>query len=408
MLRGWLGLAACAATLPVLAGCGGSGTSTTEQAVGEVLTVYSSLPLGGTTATISGQVVGGEKLALAETGGRVNRFKVALDSLDDSDPTTGRWTPGTAANNAKTAAQDTSTIGYIGELDSGATAITLPILNEAGILQVSPASPYVGLTQAHDAGQDEPGRFYPTARQTFARLMPGDPVQARAQIALMRSLHVRSLYVLDDQDPFQTPLAQLVASEAAHAGIAVVGQSSQPLGAVGLSTSEVQKIAESGAQAVFVASAAAEGAAALWRALHAYAPQIQLLAPATLAEQEAFTSQLGSAAQVTWLTTPLLPSSSYPADAQRVLAAYRRQFGAEGSAWVLYGYESMRSILGAVRAAGSQGNQRRAVIAKLFARPVHPSVIGPFRFEPNGDTSSTRYAVDRVRGGHPVLVRVLP
>lgn len=404
----WLGLAACAVTLPALAGCGGSATSTTEEAVGNQLAVYSSLPLEGATATVSAQIVGGEKLALAEAGGHAGRFKVALVSLDDSDPASARWTPGTAANNAKTAAQDTTTIAYIGELDSGATAITLPILNEAGILQVSPDSPYVGLTQAHDAGQDEPGRFYPTAHQTFARLMPGDPVQARAQLALMRSLGVNSVYILDDQDPFQTPLAQLVAGEAQRAGIKIAGQDSLPLGAVGLPTAEVQKIAESGAQAVFLASGAAEGAAALWRALHAYAPHLTLLAPAALAEQEAFTSQLGGAAAATWMTTPLLPQAAYPPDAQRVLAAYRRQFGAASSPWVLYGYEAMRDVLAAVRSAGSRGNQRKVVIEKLFTAPLRASVIGPYRFEPNGDTSSTRYAVDRVRAGLPVRVQILP
>ena len=41
-------------------------------------------------------------------------------------------------------------------------------LNGAGILQVSPSSPYVGLTSSLEAGQDEPGRFYPTGHRTFA------------------------------------------------------------------------------------------------------------------------------------------------------------------------------------------------------------------------------------------------
>ena len=102
--------------------------------------------------------------------------------MDDSSPKIGKWDPGVTATNAKTAAEDTSTIAYLGDYDSAATAVSLPLMNAAGILQVSPASPYVGLTSSQDAGQDEPERFYPSGRRTFGRLAPGDPVEAAAQL----------------------------------------------------------------------------------------------------------------------------------------------------------------------------------------------------------------------------------
>ena len=147
-------------------------------------------------------------------GGRVGRFKIDYASLDDANPKTGEADPGIIASNARVATQDTSTIAYIGELDSAATAVSLPFVNGAGILQVSPASPYVGLTSSLDAGQDEPERFYPTGQRTFARLMPGDEVQAAAQVRLMRVLHLPSVYVIDDLDPFNAPLASIFAEDA--------------------------------------------------------------------------------------------------------------------------------------------------------------------------------------------------
>ena len=63
------------------------------------------------------------------------------------------------AGNAKTAAQDPSTIAYLGDLDSGATAVSLPLINAAGILQVSPASPYIG----PDLRRSTPARTSPNA-----------------------------------------------------------------------------------------------------------------------------------------------------------------------------------------------------------------------------------------------------
>ena len=194
--------------------------------MGNQLTIYSSLPLQGPSAGISEEIVGGEKLALAGAGGHIGPFKVSYVSLDDSNATTGEWSPGVTATNAKMAAQDTSTIAYLGDYNSGASAVSLPLINAAGILQVSPASPYVGLTSSLDAGQDEPERFYPAGRRTFGRLQPGDPAQAQAQVALMRSLGVKRLYVLGDQGPFEVPLSALVAGDAKRAGIAVVGNDS--------------------------------------------------------------------------------------------------------------------------------------------------------------------------------------
>ena len=222
----WLSLAALAAVLPAVAGCGGVGVSGASDDLSNQLAVYSSLPLQGPAAATSEELVNGERLALSQQGGRIGRFKVGYVSLDDANPKTGELDPGATSTDAKTAAQDTSTIAYLGEYSSAATAVSLPLINAAGILQVSPGSPYVGLTSSLDAGQDEPERFYPSGKRNFARLQLGDPAQATAQVKLMGALAVHKLYVLDDQDPFEMPLAQIVATDAERAGIAVAAHDS--------------------------------------------------------------------------------------------------------------------------------------------------------------------------------------
>jgi branched-chain amino acid transport system substrate-binding protein len=257
-------LAALAALPVALAGCGGVGVSGAATAVGSQLTIYSSLPLQGPSGAVSQQIVNGEKLALADVGGRVGAFKVSYFSEDDSSPTSGKWTPGVTASNAKTAADDTTTIAYLGDYESAATAVSLPLINAAGILQVSPASPYVGLTSSRDAGQDEPERFYPTGRRTFGRLQPGDPAQAAAQVKLLASLGVRKVYVLNDQDPFEVPLSQIAAQDAERSGIAVVGNDGLDVTGSTMFTGEVEKISKTGAQAVLFAGGTEAGTAALW------------------------------------------------------------------------------------------------------------------------------------------------
>ncbi len=404
----WLGLLAVALAVPVLgaAGCGGVSISGASSATGNQLAIYSSLPLQGPSGPISQQIVGGEKLALSEAGGRVGPFKMSYVSMDDSNASTGEWNPGVTATNAKTAAQDPSTIAYLGDYNSGASAVSLPLINAAGILQVSPASPYVGLTSSLDAGQDEPERFYPSGRRTFGRLQPGDPAQAEAQVALMRTLGVKRLYVLDDQGPFEVPLAQLVASGAQRAGIAVAGNDSLDMTATTSFSGEVAKVGESGAQAVFFAGGTGASTVALWRALHSAVPKLLLLGSSDMVNPS-FASAIGQAAASTYLTTPILPSRSYPRAAARVLEAYRERFGSGGGPYALYGYEAMSVALLAVREAGARGNDRQTVINRFFAIRDRESVLGRYSMQADGESTSSRYGVDRVENGRAVFYRVL-
>jgi len=406
-------LAAVAAALVMLAalsfalsGCGGVEVSGAASATGDQLTVYSSLPLQGPTAAESAQIVNGEKLALSQAGGHVGPFKVSYVSEDDSSPTNGQWAPGVTAANAKTAAEDTSTIAYLGDYNSAATAVSLPLINAAGIPQVSPASPYVGLTSSLDAGQDEPERFYPSGRRTFARLQPGDPAQAAAQVALMRSMGVHKLYVLNDQDPFEIPLAEIVAGDAEGAGITVAGDDALDMTGSTLFTGEVEKVSESGAQAVFFAGGGGAATAALWRQLHHTDPGLLLLGSSAMATQS-FTSQIGGAGSSTYLTTPLLAVGLYPPSAARTLAEYHREFGGEAGPYALYGYEAMSVVLDAIRSAGSRGNNREAVTERLLGMRNRDSVLGRYSIEPDGETTLSPYGVDRVLDGRPVFYRAV-
>jgi branched-chain amino acid transport system substrate-binding protein len=403
----WIGLAALIAAAPLLAGCGGAGVSGASEASGSQLSIYSSLPLQGPAADISQQIVNGEKLALAQAGGRAGAYKIGYVSLDDSSPTRGRWDPGVTATDAKSAAQDTSTIAYLGEYNSAATAVSLPLINAAGILQVSPASPYAGLTSPVDAGQDEPERFYPTGQRTFGRLRPGDSVEAAAQVALMKDLGVSRLYVLDDQDPFEAPLAELVVGAAERAGIRVAAHDSLATAPGAIYAGEVAKITRSRAQAVFVAGGPGPGTSALWRQLHSADERLLLLGGSSMVD-ESFTAQIGAAGANTYLTTPVLEPRFYPASARRVLSDYRRSFGAAGGAYALYGYEAMSVVLDAIRRAGAKGNDRQVVIDRFFATRDRSSVLGRYSIQADGETTLRRYGVDRVVNGRPVFYRTIP
>src|SRR5215216_5845587 len=185
--------AACAAAIlaaVVVAGCGGDddgGGDSAQAAGGGSLTVYSSLPLQGASKNQAEAIRNGMKLALEQAGGRVGDYEIKYTSLDDSTAQAGAWTPEATSANARKAAQDDSTIAYLGEFNSGASAVSIPILNETGVPQNGLTNTAVGLTT--DAAGSEPGepdKYYPTGERNYVRIVPKDDIQGAALVTMMK------------------------------------------------------------------------------------------------------------------------------------------------------------------------------------------------------------------------------
>jgi hypothetical protein len=86
----------------VLQGCGGGGPAA-DKIRGKVLTIYSSGPMEGASASAARAVLTGERLALAIAGGRIGRYRIVLRSLDDATAPRGGWDPGQTTIDARLA-----------------------------------------------------------------------------------------------------------------------------------------------------------------------------------------------------------------------------------------------------------------------------------------------------------------
>ena len=134
------------------------------------MSVYVSVPLSGERAEAGRAIVAGAKEALADAGGRAGDLRVRAVFMDDTAGT-GRWDLAATAANARRAVEDAGAVAFIGDLDSGATRVSLPITNQAGMLQVSPGATAPDLTRYVGEGAD-PDRYRPSDEQTFVRLVP--------------------------------------------------------------------------------------------------------------------------------------------------------------------------------------------------------------------------------------------
>ncbi|HEU4977279.1 MAG TPA: branched-chain amino acid ABC transporter substrate-binding protein [Solirubrobacteraceae bacterium] len=397
--------AAVACALSV-SGCGGKSAAQSSTSTGGTnLTVYSGLPLQGADAGQSESILDGEKLALEQVGGRVGRFTVKLVSKDDSTAQAGQWTPAQTSTVARAAVQDKSTIAYIGDFDSFASAISIPITNEAGIVQISPSNTYVGLTRTPGADKGEPDKYYPSGQRNYGRVIPADDVQAQAQAGYQRAQGCSLVYVVDDRSLYGRSLAQLVLAADRRAGLRVLADE---IGPGAPSYADVaQRMKAAGADCLFFGATDAPTGVQLWKDVHDASPRARLFAPHYLAI-DAFVSALSHGEEnVTYLTTPTLPRRLYPPAGKRFLAQYRQAFGSAAMPYAAYGYTAMRVVLEAIRRAGNRGNDRQAVIDELFKTKDLRSPLGTFSIDRNGDTSLTDYALDRVQHGQVVFTRAV-
>jgi branched-chain amino acid transport system substrate-binding protein len=380
-------------------GGGGSSGSTS-------LTIYSSLPLQGDNRVQSESVVNGERLALQEHGGKVGRFNVKYVSLDDSTAATGKWEPGAVSSNARKASQDKSTIAYLGEFNSGASAISIPILNEAGILQVSPSNTYVGLTRSEGADKGEPDKYYPSGKRNFGRVVPADHIQAAAQVSYQSDQGCKQLYVLNDKEVYGKGIADAVQEGATAAGIKVLGNDGIDTKAANF-RSLATKVKGTGADCLFFGGIVENKAVQIWRDMHSANPSLKLFGPDGVALSD-FTSKIpADSARVTFITNPTLDPKLYPPAAQDFFRTYKQKFGRDPEPYAIYGYEAMQVALLAIQNAGDKGNDRQAVIDEFFKIKDRDSVLGKYSIDENGDTTLSDYGGNRVKDGKLVFDKVI-
>src|SRR3954449_121951 len=307
ILRPLLTSAGLGAALLTLVACGSGGSSGGGGSCvsGNTLTIYSSLPFDPTDRKQSTDMVNGEKLALQQAGGKVGKYTIKYVSLDDATAAEGKWDAGQVSSNARQASQDSNTIAYLGEFNSGATAVSLPILNRSGILQISPSNTAVGLTKK-SADPAEPDKYYPTGKRTYGRVVPADNIQAAAQVSYMKDNGVRKLYVLDDKEVYGKGVGDAVAADAKKAGIQVLGDEGIDPKAANY-RSLASKIKAAGADAFFFGGITANNAVQLWGDIFAANPGIKGFGPDGVAEAS-FSSKIPAATmKQTFITNPTLP-----------------------------------------------------------------------------------------------------
>ncbi len=401
-----------------LGACGSSKKSTSSttgaaSSSGKTVDIYSSLPLQGASSAQTIPLVNGIKLALSQAGGKAGQFTVNYQSLDDSTAAAGEWDPGTTAANARKAAADTKTVYYIGEFNSGASEVSVPILNEAGIPQVSPANTYVGLTVSIKGASapGEPQKYYPTGKRTYLRIVPIDSIQAASDLLAMKQAGCTKVAVANDKEAYGAGLATLLELEKANYGITIVSNTGIDPKAPNF-RSYAATIKGQGANCFIFSGIVSNGGVQITKDVHAALPTAKIFGPDgmctsawTNAKDGGVPASIDPFLQCTVATLDL---TAYPGG-KDFLAAYKAKYGVGNpDPYAIYGYEAMKLGLNTIASLGANGSNKADVLKALFATKSRSSVLGTYGFDANGDTTLKSYGLYKVgSNGDPVFFKTL-
>lgn len=349
---------------------------------GPIARVYVSLPRVGDGAPSAAKIATGLRAALRLHGATAGRHRIRFVWMNDARG--ARWAPDLVVANARRAAADPRAIAYVGEGNSGATALAMPIINRAGLTHLSPVSTATALTA--DAFRAE---YQPTGVQTFFRPFPNDDRQSVALLAsVVRAKAGRRVVLVDDDGLYGRGLTAGFESRARAAGVTVLRRRVADADGRGV-VAMARQVARDRPTAIVYGGAPSSGAARVVRVLHRKAPRAVIFGGDALAH-DAFARKIGRAGAVVRLTTPAAHVDP------RTKAA--KALGSRPDVFTVFAHNGMTALLRAVDRAGRTraGVDRESVRRAVFSGRLQPGLSGHWSISPTGDADYGVYDALRI------------
>ena len=387
------GVGATAAVTLFVGGCGSKGN---------VIKIASSLPRTGSAKGQTDTIVNGIKMAIEEYP-EIAWMKLVHQDMDDATAQQGQWDAGKEGDNANEAANDSSVMAFIGPYNSGAAKVSMPILNQAGLVQVSPAATWPGLTKKvpGDEKSGEPDIYRKSGRITFCRVCPTDFVQGPLSAVFAKDiLKISRVYILDDKELYGAGIAGLFEKRARELGLEILGHQSIDPKQPNFKTLMTQ-IAALKPQLLYFGGTSQSGGPQIAKDLKAEPglADCPMMAPDGCYE-EAFIKGAGADAvngRVYATIGGKDPSQLTGAGAEFV-KKYKEKFQTDPEAYAVYGYEAAKVVLEATKKVGNKDREeiRKAVLA---TKDFSAGALGKWSFDEDGDTTLKVLTISLIQDG---------
>jgi branched-chain amino acid transport system substrate-binding protein len=388
--------------LSLLAGCSGGVRNGSRF---KVIRIVSSLPRTGSAKGQTDTIVNGIRMALDEVDYKVGEFTIEYSDLDDATAAAGQWTPDAETANANRAVADPDVMAYIGTYNSGAAKVSMPILNKAGVLMISPANTWPGLTKPGIGEPGEPDKYYPTGKRHYVRVVPADDLQGPLAADWAKEMGLNKVFIIDDKEVYGKGLATMFKQRAQEIGLEIVGENSIDTKSLDFKTF-LRQVKEQDPDLVYFGGTTQSKGGQLAMDMVDIGLDAKLMVPDGCYEQ-AFIDSAGAENLEgrCFVTFGGMPPEEYTGAAKEYAEKYREKYGTEPEGYSIYGYESARVALEAIRKAGKK--DRAAIVEAAFAIRDFPGALGTWSFDENGDTTLTTISGNVVKGGKFEFVKLL-
>ncbi len=370
--------------------------------------IVSMLPMTGSAQGQTQTIVNGIKQVIDEANSTAcdGKIKVQFESYDDATAAAGKWDAAQVTANANKAVADGSVVAAVGHFNSGAAKLSIPILNQANLVMVSPANTYPGLTKPGKGEGKEPDVYYPTGKRNYARVVPADDLQGSVGAKWAKSLGIQKVYILDDQELYGKGLADIFEKTAKEIGIEVLGRDGIDAKAPDYKAL-MNKIKALSPDLIYFGGITQNNAGQLikdMRNVGMTADQVKFMGPDGTYEK-ALIDAAGKDAEGVYATFGGVPAKELTGAGKTWYESYKKKYNSEPEAYAAYGYESAKVILNAINKVCK--NDRVAIRDAVLATKDFNGVLGNWSFDVNGDTSLTTMSGNVVKNGKWEFVSVL-
>jgi branched-chain amino acid transport system substrate-binding protein len=364
------------------------------------------LPLQGSELAASEPIVNGIRLAVKDAGGAAGGYKIEIpDSAVYDDALNGAHDPQTGANNMTKIVGEPDIVAVVGPLNSNVGVAQVPISNEAGLLQCSPANTNPDITKGEKAAQLR------TKPNNYIRVTTTDDVQGPAAAQYIYDvLGKKTVYIIDDTETFGKGVADAFEDDFVKRGGTVVKHDAAPKTTQDYVSIMTAAKALNPESIYFGGVTATGGARILLAAQQVGLGDVPYVGPDGINDgsgetKDSFLNLAAAAAKNAYST--LAGIGEFPGKAA-FDAAYLAEYEKAATGYAGLGYACAQVVIDALNRAGGTNPAdmaalREAVrVAGTDATVKYTTILGEISFDENGDTTQrivSIYSVDPAGAG---------
>ncbi len=362
--------------------------------------IASDLPKQGGSRTQTVQMAKAIAYVLDQQDWKAGDFNIAYQDCDDSTAQLGKWDPDKCSANAHAYASNSKLLGVVGTFNSGCAAIAIPVLNQApggGLLLLSPANTYGCLTEP--CSGDEPEKYYPSGKRTYARVAPSDPNQGAVDAKFLATRGVKRVSVLNDKEAYGLGVAKNFAGAAKAAGMTVTGFTAydpKQSNFKALFTT----IKNQNPDAIFIGGLIDENSgqlindkvAVLGPNASKAGQGVMMMLPDGFTTDAIFDRAEGGTpnAKGAFFSVAGVGIDKYTGAAKTFIDGFKSELGGKAvDPYAILGAQAAQVLLNAIE---KSDGSRADVIDKVYATKVNDGLIGSFSFNKNGDLTGAKGA----------------